>query len=119
MLTAVAVCALGIAVLFVPFALLVRDQNRSEDLLELQRMAAVAAHRLPDPAAGPPALVLLGDGEPADRYSVYDRTGRRVAGDGPVTADPVVTAALAQAAAAGVVGDEIVGPSRWARAVAR
>lgn len=109
LLTAVAVCALGIAVLFVPFALLVRDQNRNEDLLELQRMAAVAAHRLPDLAVGPPALDLLGDDEPTDRYSVYDRAGRRVAGDGPAVADPVLAAALAQTAAAGVVGDEIVG----------
>lgn len=109
LLIAVAVCALGIAVLFVPFSLLVRDQSRAEDLLELQRMAAVAAHRIPDPAFGVIEMPQLGDGESEHFYAVYDRTGRRVAGDGPVTADPVVAAALTQTAAAGVIGDEIIG----------
>ncbi|GAA2553860.1 sensor histidine kinase [Pseudonocardia hydrocarbonoxydans] len=108
-LTVVAVCVLGIAVLFVPLALVVGEQNRNEDLLELQRMAAVAAHRLPDLAASPFDADLLGDGEPDQRYAVYDAAGRKVAGDGPPAADPVVAAALADTAAAGTVGSEIVG----------
>ncbi len=111
-LTAIAMCALGVAVLFVPMALAVRDQSTRQDVLELQRLATVATLQVPadlsslDDATGGTWGPEEDGGEHS--YAVYDPTGRRIAGRGPMTADPVVASALAGTIAAGTVGSESV-----------
>ena len=106
LLTVLLTCAMGVAVFFVPTAILVRDQNEKADVLELQRFALVAARA----AAGQQqnAVPGLGDTDPHHRYARYNPAGQRVAGQGPSTADPPVTAAQ-QGDAVSIVADaEIV-----------
>ncbi|WP_006243204.1 sensor histidine kinase [Mycolicibacterium tusciae] len=100
LLTVVAVCALGITVLFIPMALVIRAQNQHIDQLELQRLAAAAARTAPaDPTHNrtwQPA-----DTDPHHRYGLYDARGTRIAGTGPPTADAVVRDALRGGVATG------------------
>ena len=109
LLTVVAVCALGVAVFFVPAALLVREQNRQTDLLEMQRLAAIAARSVPSDlgdAAGwrPPDP----DTRRHHSYALYDAAGRLIAGRGPDTADPTVSRALRLEVASGFTDTEVV-----------
>ena len=109
LLTVVAVCALGVAVFFAPAALLVRDQNRQTDLLEMQRLAAIAARSVPPDlgdAAGwrPPDP----DTRRHHSYALYDAAGRLIAGRGPDTADPTVSRALRLEVASGFTDTEVV-----------
>lgn len=99
LLTVVAVCALGVIVLFVPTALVIRTQNQHIDQLELQRLATSAARTVTsDPTRSrtwaPP------DTDPHHRYGLYDARGARIAGSGPDTADIVVRDALRDGVAA-------------------
>ena len=105
--TVVAVCALGVAVFFVPMALIVRDQHRQTDLLEMQRLAAAAVRSVPPDlrdAAGWRPL----DTKSHHSYALYDAMGRRIAGRGPEQADHTVTRALRGTVASGVTDTEIV-----------
>ena len=109
LLTVVAVCALGVAVFFVPAALLVREQHRQTDLLEMQRLAAIAARSVPPDlgdAAGwrPPDP----DTRRHHSYALYDAAGRLIAGRGPDTADPTVSRALRLEVASGFTDTEVV-----------
>jgi signal transduction histidine kinase len=107
LLTVVAVCALGVAVFFVPMALLVREQHRQTDLLEMQRLAATAVRSVPpdlrDAASWRPL-----DTKTHHSYALYDAVGRRLVGRGPDQADPTVTRALRGTVASGVTDTEIV-----------
>ena len=107
LLTVVAACALGVSAFFVPMALVVREQNRQTDLLEMQRLAAAAARSVPPElrdAAGwrPP------DTKRHHSYALYDAVGRRIAGRGPDPGDPTVTRALRRDMASGFTDTEVL-----------
>ncbi|TFV89913.1 HAMP domain-containing sensor histidine kinase [Blastococcus sp. CT_GayMR16] len=105
--TVLVVCTLAVALFFVPMALLVRDQYRHTDLLELQRLNFVAVRHVPDTAADR-ARWTPADTNPDHRYALYDSSGRRITGNGPVTADAAITEALRGDVAGGATDDEIV-----------
>jgi signal transduction histidine kinase len=107
LLTVVAVCAVGVTVFFVPMALLVREQHRRTDVLEMQHLAAVAARSVPV-GVGATASWRPADPKRHHRYALYDAAGRRLTGAGPDPADPTVIRALRGALASGVTDSEIV-----------
>ena len=89
---AIAAVAGAAVILFaVPLAVVLRHSYRDEDLLRLQR-DTVAATRGIDVSrqAGDPVELPRSP----DLLAVYDRAGRRVAGQGPATAPAVVASAL-------------------------
>ena len=100
LLTVVAVCALGVAVFFVPMALLAREQHRQSDLLEMQRLAAAAVRSVPpdlrDAARRRPL-----DTKSHQSYALYDAVGRRLVGRGPDQADPAADPRLRGTVASG------------------
>lgn len=99
MLTVVAVCALGMAVFFIPAALVIRSQNQHIDQLELQRLAVTAARTVPpDPTSE--HTWTPSDADTQHRYGLYDADGARIAGSGPPEADLVVRNALRDGVAA-------------------
>src|SRR5205085_7812660 len=91
MLAIAGVAAATVIGFALPLALVLRHSYRDEPLLRLQRdtIAATRAVDLGAPGRDPVEL-------PAshDQLTVYDVTGRRVAGQGPGTADPPTRAAL-------------------------
>lgn len=89
---AIAGVASATVVLFaLPLAVVLQRNHRDEELLRLQR-DTVAATREIDLGSGRADPIEL----PAtsDALAVYDRAGRRVAGDGPAAADALVRSAL-------------------------
>jgi signal transduction histidine kinase len=89
---AIALVAAGSVGLFgLPLAVLVHRVYRDEALLRLQRDTVAAARQIDlgtpgsDPVELPPG---------SSGLSAYDRTGRRVAGSGPATADAAVLRTL-------------------------
>jgi signal transduction histidine kinase len=94
----VLVTAAAVAVFGVPLAIAAGRLYRGREVTRLQREATRAAGALPvtglhgdDPVDLPPASRPV-------RLAVYDETGRRVAGDGPLTGGREVAAALADRA---------------------
>lgn len=85
------VAAAAVTLFAVPLALVLQRGYRDEDLLRLQR-DAVAATRQIDLGAQPGDPIELP--RVAGRLAVYDRSGARVAGDGPPRGDATVRAAL-------------------------
>lgn len=105
--TVLVVCALAVALFFVPMALLVREQNHHTDLLELQRLSSIAARSVPADVTRaaqwrPP------DDDPDHRYALYAPSGQRLTGNGPDTADAAVLDALTGIFADSTTGSEIV-----------
>lgn len=99
------VAALAVAVLAVPLAVMLGRTYREQELLRLQRDAIAVTRGIDAGRGGDPVEIPRFDGE----IAVYDRSGRRVAGSGPATADPVVASALADARPADVrEGDRFV-----------
>jgi signal transduction histidine kinase len=89
---AIVAVAAGAVVLFaVPLAIVLQRSYRDEDLLRLQR-DTIAATRGIDLSGQPGDPVELPPSD--DALSVYDRAGRRVAGDGPAAAPALVRAVL-------------------------
>jgi signal transduction histidine kinase len=89
---AIAAVAGAAVILFaVPLGIVLQRGYRDEDLLRLQRdtIAATRGIDLSSQQGDPVELP-----RSADALAVYDRSGRRVAGRGPVTAPSVVAAAL-------------------------
>jgi signal transduction histidine kinase len=84
--TVVAVTAIAVVTLFVPAALAVRSRDADGQQVELQRDAAVAAAGLP--VDHPERAVFPVDAE--HRYGLYRLDGTRVAGRGPVRAEPAI-----------------------------
>lgn len=92
--TIAGVAAAAVVLFAVPLGLVLERANRDEALLRLQR-DAVAATRQVDLTAGRGDRIELP--RSADRLGVYDRSGRRVAGRGPLVADGPVRSALGRA----------------------
>ncbi|MGI8729011.1 MAG: HAMP domain-containing sensor histidine kinase [Solirubrobacteraceae bacterium] len=91
-ITAVTAAAVGLFAL--PLAVVLQRNYRSEELLRLQRDTVAAARKIDiGPSTDDPVEFPAG----ANRFAIYDRAGRRVAGegaDGPPTADGVTAEAL-------------------------
>ena len=125
-----AVAVVSVLALALPLARALQVGNRNEELLRLSRDAAAATRRIDisasprdDPIELPRVRALL---------ALYGRDARRVAGDGPPDAPPLVRAVLrtgrpAEAAAAGRVvavvplyaGERVAGALRAERSDAR
>jgi signal transduction histidine kinase len=89
---AIVAVAAGAVVLFaVPLAAVLERSYRDEDLLRLQR-DTIASTRAVDLSGQPSDPIEL----PAssDKLAVYDRAGRRVAGNGPASAPSLVASVL-------------------------
>lgn len=105
--TVLIVCTLAVAVFFVPMALVVRNQYRHTDLLELQRLSAAAVRTVPDTATEQARWTPL-NADSDHRYALYDSSGRRITGAGPERADLAVTEALRGDVAGVATTEEIV-----------
>lgn len=105
--TVLVACTLGVTLFFVPMALLVRTMNGHTDLLELQRLSAVAARSVPADVTRP-VRWRPPDADSDHRYAIYAPSGRRVSGDGPDTADAAVLDALRGIVADSTTASEIV-----------
>ncbi len=85
------VASVAVVLFAVPLALVLAQSYRDREQLRLQRDTVAATREVDlsrtsgDPLEVPPSR---------DRLAVYDRTGRRVAGRGPVRADALTRAAL-------------------------
>lgn len=90
-LAIVAVAAIAVTLFAVPLAVVLGRTVRDEALLRLQR-DTIAATRAIDVGGEPTDRVELPRSR--DRLAVYDRAGRRVAGNGPPRADRVVRSVL-------------------------
>lgn len=92
---AVALTAVAVAVtlLGLPLAIALQQLVLADERGELQRQALVAAVAVPDDVDHAPFIPLPQE-DPSVRLGVYDLAGRKVAGEGPAQADPVVTEAL-------------------------
>lgn len=88
----VGLTALAVIVFGVPLAYAARRLYHDEEVQRIQREAAEAAQHVPDTfAAGDPVEL---PSEDRLAFTLYDATGRRVTGRGPVAADATVRAAL-------------------------
>ncbi|MDX6646052.1 MAG: hypothetical protein QOK40_1779, partial [Miltoncostaeaceae bacterium] len=83
--------AVAVVLFALPLALVLQRTYRNEALLRLQRDTIAATRTVDLGAPGTDSVELPAS---RDRLAVYDRTGRRIAGRGPATADPPVRAAL-------------------------
>ncbi len=107
LVTIVAVAALSVAAFFVPAAVAIRSRIQRNDLLELQREAAIVASRVP--AAGSIDLAAFADVvESGHSLAVYDRSGDLIEGDGPAQADDLVRRGVAGDFAEGTVDGDLV-----------
>jgi signal transduction histidine kinase len=85
------VAAASVLLFALPLAIAIHRTHRDEELLRLQRDTVAAARQID---------VGAGRGDPVeiphtgDRVAVYDRRGRRLAGEGPVRADSPVSETL-------------------------
>lgn len=93
------VTLLAVVLFGVPLALAVRSRYLDQTELELERAADLAAATLPADFTQPG--VELPSVESSLVLGVYDTSGQRVAGDGPITADPLVRRALTGTEASG------------------
>ncbi len=94
----VLVASLSVLAFGVPLAISVRSVERADEVSSLQRSAAGTAAELPPQLDGGAAVRVpryaAGDDDDV-AFAVYDVSGHRVAGQGPIRADEAVTAALA------------------------
>lgn len=103
----IAVTALSIAAFFVPAALAIRSSQEREELLELQREAAIAAGRVP-PFGSIDMSVLRPIVDSEHELALYDRNGTLLGGTGPETPDRLVELGLRGSFAEGYVGESVV-----------
>jgi signal transduction histidine kinase len=85
----VSVTALAIVLFAVPFAFALSNLYREDEVVRLERAAAEAAARIPAsfPTTSDPVELLRSH---TNRVALYDRSGTRVAGTGPVIGDSLV-----------------------------
>jgi signal transduction histidine kinase len=98
----VLVAAASVVLFALPLAVAVHNSYRDEELLRLQRDAVAATRGIDVGSASRDAIELP---RSADELAVYDRTGQRLAGNGPPRGDALVMAALRS----GRPGDQAAG----------
>jgi len=103
----VGVVVLATAVLTLPLGLVIATRQKAKSVLELDRAAERTAAGLGPDVAQPGATIDLASEESALDVAVYDRSGRRLAGQGPDRADAVVRRP-GIATSDGIVGSERV-----------
>jgi signal transduction histidine kinase len=120
------VTALALLLFAIPLGVVLGHHYRDEDLLRLQRDTVAATRGIDIGGRGDP--IELPRDLQADQLAVYDRAGRRLAGQGPATAPDLVRSAIgtnrtADAAAGGQLvvavpllsGERVVGAIRAQR----
>ncbi|MAT04883.1 MAG: hypothetical protein CL424_07560 [Acidimicrobiaceae bacterium] len=101
------VTALAVVAFFVPAAIAIRSNQERQELLELQREAAIVAGRVP-PFGPIDTSVLQPAVDDDHRLSLYDRDGTLLGGAGPEPPDRLVQLGLAGNFAEGYVGEDVV-----------
>jgi signal transduction histidine kinase len=98
------VAAASVAVLAIPLAIVLQTSHRDEELLRLARDTAAATRRIDvgPTRADDPIELPVADGA---ALTVYDRSGRRVAGSGPAVAPPAVRSVLRTGRSTQAAGD--------------
>lgn len=96
------VAALAVVALFIPCALAIAARQLSEQKVEAERDAAIAATAID---AGEPGSAALPQD---DAYGLYDRDGRLVHGTGPLRAEANVVAAFTGPSAPEVADGQVV-----------
>jgi signal transduction histidine kinase len=103
----VSVTAVAVVLFAVPLAFALSDLYREEEVVRLERSAAEVSEHIPSSfptAADPVELPQKGD----KQVALYNRTGSRVTGVGPVAGDVVVRAALRGDVRDAQIGDQLV-----------
>lgn len=90
----VAITAIAVVLFAVPLAFAVANLYHNEEVVRLEREAAAAAQAVPSEFPTGADTVELPHRTRILAYSLYDQTGRRVAGTGPPRADAPTRAAL-------------------------
>jgi len=90
-LAMVAVAALAEALFALPLAVAVRHRESDRDRRELTQLAALAADRV---VQGHLVIAAPSHPEGDQQLSLYDPTGRRIDGSGPLSVEPAARAAL-------------------------
>lgn len=105
-LTAIlAITALSILLFGVPLAIVVERFVDQDATLRLERQAILASRDVPADFSTSNDPVELPGGESGASLALYGRDGKRVVGDGPLTADSVTVDALANRVSDTEIGD--------------
>ena len=96
------VAALAVVSLFIPSALAIAARQLSEQKVEAERDAAIAATAIDPDDPGRAAL------PEDDAYGLYDGTGRLVHGIGPARAEPTVIAAFSGESTLAVADGQVI-----------
>lgn len=107
-LSIVGVVVVALLVLGVPLAIAVTRLYENEEVLRLQREASESLISVNTARVESGRSVLVGSDDPANRFVIYDRSGRRLGGRGPIEADSTTRAALDGDSADRRVGDRII-----------
>ncbi|QXC61611.1 HAMP domain-containing histidine kinase [Aquihabitans sp. G128] len=86
----VGVVVLAAAVLTLPLGLVIASRQQADSVLELDRAAERTAAGLGPDVGQPGAEIDLASEEANLSVAVYDRAGKRLAGEGPMRADEIV-----------------------------
>jgi signal transduction histidine kinase len=98
------VAAASVAVLAIPLAVVLQTSHRDQELLRLARDTTAATRRIDvaaDTRHGDPVELPASP----DALTVYDPSGRRIAGTGPPVAPPIVRTALRSGRTADAAGN--------------
>jgi signal transduction histidine kinase len=90
----VTLTAVGVVVFAVALGFVLADLYREEEIVRLQRVAAEAADGVPSGFPRSRDAIEIPKSNKTTHIGIYERSGRRVAGIGPPTADHVVRAAF-------------------------
>lgn len=101
------VAVLAVVAMGVPLGTVVGRLYRDDEVIRLERSAAQAGQAVGATVGGRDPVELPG-GTGGTSLALYSRDGRRVTGDGPRRADPVVRRALAGESADATLGGELV-----------
>lgn len=90
----VGVVALILIALGIPLAIAVQRSILGSEVVELQAVAARTLAEIQIPISATQLARVPSEPDAPPPFSVYDQTGHRVFGDGPILADPTTTRAL-------------------------